>query len=135
MKTFLKFIRYDLMIFLCIFKVWYRNEYIILLFGFPHNIFLIIVMLSGSTLEYLRTFLQCIICILFEFTPSTALFHPPSWIPGTVSTAIIFAFTYMCIRCLDHLNRNSSALLFSNFVEKKKHEDNKEKHGIFGDLK
>jgi hypothetical protein len=35
---------------------------------------------------------------------STALFHPPLLIPGTVSTGIIFALTYMCVHYLRHIH-------------------------------
>jgi hypothetical protein len=48
---------------------------------------------------YKRT-LKCIKYIVLKFTPSTALFHLPPLIPGTVSAGIIFVFTYMCIHYL-----------------------------------
>jgi hypothetical protein len=59
----------------------------------------IIVMLGGGTLEYLQKFLQC---NEVEFTPSLLSFHPHPLIPGTVSTDIVFAFTYICINYLCH---------------------------------
>jgi hypothetical protein len=42
--------------------------------------------------------------ITLEFTSSTALFHPSSPVPGTVSASIIFAFKYICILYLHYIN-------------------------------
>jgi hypothetical protein len=57
---------------------------------------------------------------------------PHSPIHGTVSTSIIFAFTYMCVRylCPHHPlpllpGRTCTTLLFFNFVEEKNLKDNK----------
>jgi hypothetical protein len=48
-------------------------------------------------------FLQCIKCIILEFTPPPLIsFLLPPKLPGTVSTGIIFAFTYMSIHYLPH---------------------------------
>jgi hypothetical protein len=83
--------------------------------------------------------------IILEFTPSTALFHPPTQIPGTVSADIIFAFAYMCIHYLHCIHppipftatspfplvpnnppdRTCSTQLFPNSVEEKTIRDNK----------
>jgi hypothetical protein len=53
------------------------------------------VVLGGGTFWHLQKFLQCIRNIELEFTPFTAFHYAPQPIPGIVSTAIIFAFTYM----------------------------------------
>jgi hypothetical protein len=47
---------------------------------------------------HLQRSLHCINYIILEFTPSTAPLYPPhpALIHGTVSTSIIFVFTYMC---------------------------------------
>jgi hypothetical protein len=58
--------------------------------------------LDGGTLEYLQKFLQCNKYLVFEFTPSAAVFHYLPLIPETVSTGVIFAFICMCIHYLDH---------------------------------
>jgi hypothetical protein len=73
---------------------------------------------------------------------SSALLHTPPLIPGTVSTGIIFAFTYMCMHYLHHIHppipfpatsplprvstlphthsfRIYSVLLLSNFIKEK----------------
>jgi hypothetical protein len=40
-----------------------------------------------------------------NYPPQTLLYpSPPPLIPETVSTGIIFAFTYMCIHCLHHIH-------------------------------
>jgi hypothetical protein len=92
---------------------------------------------------HLQKFLQCTKYITFEFTPPLLSFIPPPLVPVTVSTSIIFAFTYMYtnyFHCIHppvlfpyHLplplvptptaalpSRTCSALLFSNFVEEKR---------------
>jgi hypothetical protein len=74
-------------------------------------ILLFIVVLGRGTLEYLQRFLQCITYLILEFTTSAALFHPPFLIPGTVSTGIIFAFTYTCIHYWCHLPLSPGATL------------------------
>jgi hypothetical protein len=68
------------------------------------SFFSFIVVLGGGTLWHLQRFLQCIKYSILEFTPYTSLLHSPSSIPGTVSTSIIFAFTYMFTYYLHHIH-------------------------------
>jgi hypothetical protein len=61
--------------------------------------------LSGDTLWHLQKFFQYIKHIILEFTPlPTALLYPPSFIPGIVSTGIIFELTYICAHFLHHIH-------------------------------
>jgi hypothetical protein len=85
----------------------------------------------------LQKFLQCIKNIILELTLSAALVQPP--IPGTVSTGIIFAFTFICIHYCHlppttillplPLGSTCSTLLFSDFIEEKT-KDNKTPHFV-----
>jgi hypothetical protein len=87
------------------------NTILLFVFGFFVVVLLVlffIVVLGGGTLEYVQRFLQCVKYIIPKFTYSTALFHPPNLIPGTVSTGIIFTFTYMCINHLHHIHPPTS---------------------------
>jgi hypothetical protein len=84
--------------------------------------FLFIAVLGGGTLQHLQRFFQCIKYIILEFTP---LLHSPPPISGTVSTSIIFAFTYICTHYL-HCTHPPTLFptppqrnLFSNFLEEK----------------
>jgi hypothetical protein len=69
--------------------------------------------------------------MILEFNPTTTLLHLPLLIPGTISTGIIFAFTYIhpptpfpntfslpLVQPLTPL-QNCPALLFSDLVEEK----------------
>jgi ACR3 family arsenite efflux pump ArsB len=56
-----------------------------------------IVVLGRGTVWHLHRLLQYIKYIIHQFTPSTILLYPTlPPIPGTVSTRLLFAFTYMC---------------------------------------
>jgi hypothetical protein len=55
-----------------------------------------IVVLGEGTLWYLQRFLQCSWSSILEFTTFIIFLYLLPLIPGMVSTAIIFAFTYMC---------------------------------------
>jgi hypothetical protein len=94
-----------------------------------------IVVLCGGTLWHLWRFLECIIYIILEFIPSATLLY------SFTTTVIISAFTYMYTRFFHHihppttfphylpaptttnippLSRTCSALLLSDFSEKKR---------------
>jgi hypothetical protein len=113
---------------------------------FLSTFFLIVfVALGGGTLEYLQKFLQCVKYLNSPLYCS--LSASLSQFPGTVSTGIIFAFTYMCLHYLPPpptppatptptltptfpfyplpLGRTCITLLFSDFVEEKNIKDNK----------
>jgi hypothetical protein len=72
-----------------------KEDSIVVIIFFNMNLLFFIIVLSGDKLEDLQKLLQCVKYIIFEFTSSIALLHPSPPIPGTVSTGISFAFTYM----------------------------------------
>jgi hypothetical protein len=47
---------------------------------------------------------------MFEFTPSILLLYSPSHIPGTVSTGLIFPFSYMSTKYFHHIHSYTLSL-------------------------
>jgi hypothetical protein len=57
-----------------------------------------------GTLQHLQRFLQRIKYIILQHTPPLLSPIAPTLIPGTISTGLIFAFTYLCKHYLHHVH-------------------------------